>query len=57
MSGGKMPVHRCPTATLAAINAADTKAWQYDPHVSFPERPVRERLAVGFAMLNGRTVW
>lgn len=39
LSGG-MPVHRCPPATLAAINAADTAAlWP-----------------VGFAMLDGRTV-
>jgi len=54
--GARMAGHRCPAATLAGINAADTKARWDDPHMAFPERPIRERLADGFAMLDGRAV-
>lgn len=57
--GGRLegaPAHRCPPATLAGIDAADTRACRDDLDAPFPTRPMQERLADGFAMMGGRTV-
>lgn len=55
--GAKLLIgHRCPRATLAGINAANTRACRDDLDAPFATRSMQERLADGFAMLNGRTV-
>lgn len=48
--------HRCPQATLSGINGANTRACRDDLNALFPPKSMQERLADGFAMMDGRTV-
>lgn len=46
----EVSAHRCPPATLAAIDGANTAALR--GHVPFANRPICERLAAGLDMLE-----